>query len=1116
MFDSSSFTTDMISNPSLLATTIIDAMEASDTSGTLSINDPNNGFVMQLFANLCIFSKFSEKIDYTTAFYYSQRARDSKQLYAHLSEFDYVNLMAKPATVPFVFAMTKDWIISNSVYYDTNYNKLQIPANSSINMGGITYSMYYPIDILVNRNTGAISAFYNTDSTTSLNTLEYNMLLSTSEYTRNGLNWYQIQFNMYQFTRTTTTYPVGSASGFIKTISYDDKFYALKVYQLASDAVTWTEIPVTLDKMYYDYKTPTALIKLQTDLSQVEVEIPQIYFDNNQISTNIKLELYSTKGSVNYSVSYADATNLTANFMTSASAYSAPLDQMPSYVLLPATTEIAGGSDPMTYDEIRNAVVYRELYDRVANTPIELKEAGAKLGFDLYKVTDDLLKRMYYASNVLVDSNGIILPTFTGSILLSGDNLSEDPSTIYSFSDGYYTLLPTTTFKVPNNGTTCVPLTNGEVSTIAGLSKADLVTELNKGTYVRQPFHITLLTTPKSPVVNTYNLMSPTMDSLSFISENAHSAPQMSATACSISHQSSGTGGYLLNVQITRSSNIVGSDVTNFRVLLTCRDKLGRLVYFPLSYISSSSGDDVWQMVLATSYHITNDNYISVMMYNDSDQLVEVEISLNQTFDILTMFVNSFDTTIPVDNTLNGLLPSSFINSFVVMAHQKMSLTLGTNLSNVIYCGVNTTWGSDVYKTVDSTVYYTTDVPIYQTNETGVMEARYNSTTHAVEVATLYNIGDTPASTDDITLVTNGITSIPSSGTTTTLNISDTTGVLVGMSIRGTNIPVGSKVTAKTSSSVTIDQLITVSIPINSNLICTNPNLKIRTSAVQSALGKILTVASTTGMIVGQSVIGLNIPTGAVIESVDSSTQFKISIPTTVLVANNTLLTIINKTAHGVIKYHQGEVERDPTGNPIVLVSAKNQYRIPAILFDGRLFASEDPSDKTLVSNIYQRLQNYANQIKNIDADLPENSDVYYKPVRTMGYATFGIGDSKTISIPLELSFVADIYVSLDVYNNTKLKTSMENTTFGLINAYIQGSTISISDLSKIIKDSLGSNVNDVELSGIDGDDNLKLIALEQNEVKPCAQYKLVLNSDNSISRVPDITINWKISPSSV
>jgi hypothetical protein len=1069
--------------------------------------------VMQLFSNLCVFSKFSEKIDNVTASFYAQRARSAEQLYPHLSEFDYIKLMASPATLPFVFAMSRDWVIENSVYYDVNYDKLQIPATSFITMGNIVYSMYYPIDILVNRNTGAISAFYNVDKTTTLNTLESNILLDTQQYMQNGLNWFQISFNMYQFERAVTSYTVSQSQGFIKNLSYSDQFYALKIYNLGNDGTTWTEIPNIISNMYYDPTTPTALISLLTDSSQIKITIPQIYFNNNQINNTVKIELYTTKGTVNYGISLADATSLKANFDTSSSAYAAPLAQMPTWKILPTTTQVAGGSDANTYTEIRDAVVNQRLYDKVAVTPPEVKEAGIKAGFNLYKVIDDLTERMYYASNILTDSNGMIIPTFSGSILLANDSLAGNPSSIISFTDGYYTILPTTTFKIPNNGTTCVPMTNGEISTMGAMSKSELVSELNKGTYVRQPFHISMLTSPKSPQACVYNLLSPKMKSLSFIRENAHSAPQMSVTACSIKHQNNGTGGYLLNLQITRSNNIETVDASNFEVLLTCKDKLGNSVYFPLSYLSTSSGDDVWQMVLATSYHITTDDYITAMMYNDNDVLSQVEISLNQSFTIITAFKSTYDATVPKDTTINALLPTSFQSMYTGMAQQTLVLSLGTNLSGTIYCGINTTWGTDVYKTADTTVYFTTDTPVFQTNETGIIETRVNGTTHTLEVNQLYAMGDIPSDTNDFSISTTTVTNVPSSGTTTTFTLGDTTGVLLGMTGRGTLIPVDAVVVAKTSTSVTVNKLIISVVPIGSVITFGNGSLLKRTTQSQSSAGKILKVVSTVGIYPGQSVIGFDVPINALVESVDSTTQIKITIPTTTIVSNNTLLTFINKTAHGVVKVAQGDVERDVTGKAIVIKSAKNQYRIPSIMFDGRIFASDDLTDTTIVSNICQYIQNYTNQIATIDAGLLEDSEVYYRPSRTMGYATFGIGNSQTTSLPLSLSFSVNVYVSLAVYNNPKLKATMTESIYSTINAEIQNSIISVSNITETIATKLGTNVIDVEMGGINGNDKLRLIALEESDSKPSIEYVLTINPDNTISRVPNITVNYIPAP---
>lgn len=295
MFDSTTFTRDMLSNPNKLTNVIIDAMEAADSGKNLVITDPNNGFVIQMLANNHIFSKFAESVDYTNSFYYSQRARSAEQLYSHLSEFDYVDLMASPATLPFVFGMSKQWIIANAVVFDDNYNKIQIPATSYITMGGLTYSMYYPIDIFVNRNTGAVTAFYNADKVDSLYNLESNMLIDVHEYTKDGIEYFQIIFNMFQFQRTVKDFTASSEQGFVKTFSFDDQFYAAKVFYYNTDG-TWTEFKYSLSQMYYDYQTPTVLLTVMNDTNQLKVEIPQIYFSNNQISQTIRVELYTTKG----------------------------------------------------------------------------------------------------------------------------------------------------------------------------------------------------------------------------------------------------------------------------------------------------------------------------------------------------------------------------------------------------------------------------------------------------------------------------------------------------------------------------------------------------------------------------------------------------------------------------------------------------------------------------------------------------------------------------------------------------------------------------------------------------------------------------------------------------
>lgn len=1114
MFDSTSFTKEMLSDPSKIMSRVISIMEASDTSDAPVITDPNNGFVMMLAGTASMIAKLSEKIDYVDAFHYRQRATNSEQLFPHLSEFDYVKIMAAPATLPFVFRMSRDWLVANAVYYDDNYNKIQIPATSFITMGGIVYSMYYPIDILVNRNTNAVSAFYNTETTNSLYSLDSNILNDTVEYQQNGLNWFQITFDMFQFKRVVTLHTVSPDQGFVKTLGFDDQFYAAKIFSVNADGST-TELAYSLDKKYYNFEQPTALLTVLSDTSQLKIEIPQIYFDNNQLSNTLRIELYSSKGKINYSVSVSDVQTLTANFDTRSSVFAAPLDKMPSWEVYPTIVDIEGGRNALNYSELHDAVVNNRLYSRVPITLPELTQAFVNSGFTPTRYIDDVTDRMYFATNTLTDTNGIIIPTFTGNMILSGDSLNGDPSTIIAYGDGYHTILPTTVFKTQDDSTAVIPLSNSEVATIRNLSEDEQVADFNLNRYVRQPFHVTLYTTPKSPAARVYNLMAPSMTNLVFIREHPFSAPQMSVLATTVIHQNDGTGGYRIRMSVGRSENIVKSDVQNFRVILTCQSKLGDMVYIPATYAGVDNlGNDVWDVVLSTNYHITNDEYLTVMMYNGANVLSSVEIPLTTKFQVITAFVSGFDSTIKPDVTLNNLLPDAVSGTLTAMTHQTMTIRLGDNLSRQVYCGVDTTWGNAVYATADHDIYFTTNVPIFQTNELGVMEAVWNDTTSTVEIAKIYDIGNTPASTDNLRYKTTQGTD-PSSAHAV-LHLEDTTGVLLGMSAAGPNVPVNSVVEAKTATTVTLSQPLTTAVPGNVMIEFINPSPLVRVTAAQSSAGATLTVASTANVLKGQSVFGLRIAPGSKVLTINSETSITLDRATSAAVTSNTLLTFINQTAPGVIKIAKGSVLRDANGVAQVITPPNNQFAIPSILLDGRLFASEDPVDQSIITTIGQKLYSYASQIENIAPGLKEVSDVYYKPTRTMGNATFGIGNSTKIRASLEMSFEVSVYLDRATYNNTTALTTMESTIYGQLNTAIQSPTIALSDIGKQIASSLGTSVTAVEITKFNGSSEVRLIALEETDCKPSIENILVRQADGTIVRKPNITVTFIPEPETV
>lgn len=103
---------------------------------------------------------------------------------------------ASTATVPskvtisprlFNLTLDKKWILEKAIPFNDQYNKIEIPQSTSINMRGVHYSVYGSIDILVDRITDLISVSY-TDSTLVSETVE------TPLWCKVGFTYFEIMF----------------------------------------------------------------------------------------------------------------------------------------------------------------------------------------------------------------------------------------------------------------------------------------------------------------------------------------------------------------------------------------------------------------------------------------------------------------------------------------------------------------------------------------------------------------------------------------------------------------------------------------------------------------------------------------------------------------------------------------------------------------------------------------------------------------------------------------------------------------------------------------------------------------------------------------------------------
>ena len=1106
MVDSSDFPKSMLTTPSKISMAMLDSLEAS-LDDTQTIPNAMNGLCILWASASGVFSSIVNMHDSEYATLYPRRALTPKQLYPHLSQYDYVHLQSEPASLTMAFGIVKSQILANAVDVDDTYAEIHIPKTSFFKIGPVQMSLYHDIIIRVNKNTESISVLYDTTEDSPFETLDSNMMdQPPTTYRQNMQDYLLFGFRCYQVVRNTYSKTVTSQEGYSWQFAYSNNYFAALVYYIAADG-SRVEIQQSFDKQYYDTNVATALIDLDNVNNLVTVTIPQIYLEKNLVTSKIVVEIYSTYGAMAYNIPVADAADVKASFDSASSPYAAPLARLSEYILYPLESTLVGGSSAKSFDVMKDGVVNQTFYDRIPITPEELAAKAQASGYDLTLIEDDITNRTYFASNSLNDSDGTLLPVLAGSILLANDSLAGDPKTILTHTDGSIVILPTTIFSLGQTGSVCTPVPDTQIGYLGSLTKENLIAEMNNTTYLRQPFHISLIPDKVYPIARPYNLLAPTITALKYVKENEASDAQMTVTSANIKHLLNGTGGYTLLFAVTLTDSLKSADPSTLQLILSFTTSTGSSAFAVGTVVSQTdAGNLIFSVTLNTTYHIDTSDNITLNLTDSNGQDTAAQVNLSSTANILLMMPNT--NNVADDNTILPNVPN-VLRSLLCVAMQSATITLGVNMEKSIYSAVNTSWGNDVYKTYTSAVYLTATAIQYQrdaNNNIVVRPVKNADGSLGLDYVPIYAVGDELKSESDITTTL----SVPGVAVQNTITVKDPTGVLKGMLVTCPGIPYGITVSDIDGSVITLSSALTVAVAQGSTVIFSNKKLSISTTSDQDSTAlNTLTVANTGGIYIGQNVYGFDVPVGATVASIVDQTHITMSIPATTAIKSGTLLTLLNKTAPGQILHAVGDNVLDDLGNPIIVKDRQNQYRIPAILFDGRLYESAGVSDQSITSNIPTLLNDYASGISTINFGFAEQRAVYYQPNRTIGTADFDTGNGVITNIGLEMGLIAEFYLPESIYANETVRTAIKNLTATEFSNILSNDVISVFDLAQTLKTKLGDQITGVALSGLNGEDSLRVCSLTESGCKPSVRKILYVRDDGVIDRKPDITFSF-------
>lgn len=1043
----------MYTNPQKIQAQILTDMQNRITGGRPIVSANNVcSFLIESF------SQMSADIVQGTvnefASLYPRRAMTAEHLYKHMSNYDYVGLFSTPSRVFIQLVLRKDQIIRDSVDVNDNYKKIVIPKDSVFLIDQYRFSLYYPIEIRINKRTNTLLVSYDTSESNPLFTLTQNTLEHKTNTIR-GLEMVSIQIPLYQFKRDVYIDTVVPSSSFSKVYDYTDKFYAARVFTNndPNDQNAWVEIDQTLSDNVYDPEIVTAKLTVDQQQNQLRVTIPQVYLTNKLLGNKLRVELLTTDGAVDADISNITQESISATFTLSGNPetdkYIQFLNRPEVFIVSPTSKKILGGSDGLAFDELRQRVIHNSFHGNVLLTPTDLDNYFNDIGFKITKYQDGITRRIYLAHKEITDLNGVISASanlasvFTLGILSDAENYS----TIQNNNDESFTILPTTVYKY--NGLNCVPLDDTDRIALGNMTREDLVAELNSNIYTINPFHVRVDTGRRYPMAYAYDFTNPTINSIEFLGENINITTQLSVFNATITHPIEGVGGFTIELEVVRSKDIKDVPTENLKIVAVVKNIAGIPVFQEAVYDRTEAGLDIYKIHLTTDYDLTQDhrlNITSLKTSNDSfGHIIDLTTDIKLVFMIDKSIIN-YDSNLPI--SVGHDIESSYPDH-VALAEQSLNTTFGRWISEN-FSRVDLLASDETYQTYEVDVVATYPTDDFVRDELGNLV--YDGGQDPVYIPVANMAGD--------------ILYTESSVLITAENASDYHGTYI----------VGTRTVLSAGNQ---DDYIDAEEP--TKLVIIDPEYEER--------------------------VDVDLTLGNVADYYDA----EIYLSETVIDADNeadyydTVQTIrIPTLLHGA-----GDFVLDEFGNRIKVANRDLQYHIDMTHVNKRLIHSENPAHEDYLSSIAEQLRTYYEIVQESRSQLIEETELYFRPLRSLGTSNFKISSVSSRVLDLELDMKFKLYVLPHVVEDARLLDSIRDTVIRIIDERVKDDVISITEISEDIRASMPQMVSHVDVLGINGETTLQTLLPVEDDVVPSLKQRLYIADDGTIDIERAVTIDY-------
>ena len=734
-------------NPSDIQRTIVDALEqASD--GRYDAVDPTNPFIFLLEAATATAAAGIQRNERLLRLRYPSLAQTPEELYHHMSDADYLERFARPGRVTMTFLLAIDEIKNRAIEDERGIKRMRIPKDTQIEVEGYYFTFHYPIEIRLMPH-GGMHVVYDTSEDSPLQTLESNQpdwQITRMPPSAGDLAYVEIlriDAELEQVRLVSKIETVSRSSGFTKTFELEDgQFYHARVY--IEDDGQWKEINTTHSSLVYDPRRVTAQLYHLDD--RLAVEIPQIYLSEQMLSSQVRIDIYTTHGDITHCLDRYEPRNFQATWRDlskNESKYNQPIRGFNAITIF-ADDCIKGGSDGLDFEQLRRRVIENATGEiNLPITPAQLENRVERLGFRVERNIDHVTNRIYVATRAMerpdtsTDINSVL-----GLTIRTLDTSARELTNIDTVYDNQdrITVGSGTLFELDQGRLYVVD--QHRVDELESLDVAQFVDRINERSYLYNPFYYVYDMSSSLFDVRAYYLDNPTVLSKTFVEENETVGMQVSARRYGISKEESG---YRLAIETLSGDVFKELDPENVRLYIAFQPKNEtNYAFLQAEYLGKSENEDelIFEFFIETNFDIDQDHYLMTTNFQISEGAdTDYGIYIDGYFDLI------FAVDIPDEDageiersSIDGFIPS-FIKSDKTrgLTHERLHVRFGRSLDGLWRRNRTVVTGQEYQRyEKDIPAYYTETV--FKRDDNGLIEIEYND--GEIEYKILHQEGD--------------------------------------------------------------------------------------------------------------------------------------------------------------------------------------------------------------------------------------------------------------------------------------------------------------------------------------------------------------------------------------